>query len=395
MKIFTLILLLFHVLIYAREPYHVRVTVDSFSELITAPNLVDLKRDLSKFLGFNDPNAAVDLDVNLRGILANASFAANSTTLVVEIPQADITASFTGGTREESIALFKESIQDGGPRHRLLRAYSRYSPIDPIAGNPNSLQARMADADYDLATLYPLRGCDCCFALQPNRHYFQLGLEFVRGFSKGFETSSGTLPLRYSYSPCNTYALIIDAPLTYNKNGGASSLLGSVGVGFQFPLNPRWTITSIARLGSGGSVDLCTGSALASFGINSHYILPVSHYLFGITNYASYNLSTNLWVSGINLNYHLHNFIFKNGISLTSCKGFSLCKRTVNYRVFYVNTCFTYDSLYINHYNEIGGDLIMRCINPCLRYDSLAVGYAYQFGEKDYKGHSFRVIYQF
>ena len=192
----------------ARQPYHATVTVDDVSAHVSAPNIVDLKNDLKttsleELLPVYTPVSPVSLGINLRGIGVAASFAANSTTLEVQIPQAGITASFTGGTRDDSLTLFKDFIHDAasGNKSRLLRAYARYSPIDPIAGNPNSLMAQMAQSDYLLGHLSPLSGCDSCWSAQPTIHQFQAGTYVNRGFSRGFDTTLVTLPLRYSYSP--------------------------------------------------------------------------------------------------------------------------------------------------------------------------------------------------
>ena len=217
--------------LHAREPYHATVTVNTTSISVSDPNLVDLKRDLrttslEQLIPFYTPVSPVAIGINLRGIDLLTSFAANSTTLVVNIPQLGVTRTFVGGTRDESIALLKEAIQDGGTHGELLKAYPKFSPIDPIAGNPNSLMALMAQEDYLVGHLSPLSGCDCCWSAQPIVHQFQTGLEAGRAFSKGFDATVITSPLRYSYSPDLEWALIIDAPLTYIRNGGASSLFG-------------------------------------------------------------------------------------------------------------------------------------------------------------------------
>lgn len=129
----------------AREPFDAVLTVSGVSAKVSAPNLVDLKRDLKgenieALIPIYTPTSALDLNINLRGINVISSFAANSTELVVSIPEAGISTSFDGGSRDQSIALFKQFIRDGGNKNgALLKAYAKYSPIDPIAGNPNSL----------------------------------------------------------------------------------------------------------------------------------------------------------------------------------------------------------------------------------------------------------------
>lgn len=383
-----------------REPYHVTITVDSDRASVSAPNLVDLKRDLrssaiEELLPIYTPVSPVSFDINLRGIIASAAFEENSTTLVVEIPQVGITESFTGATREESFGLFKEFIRDAGNHHNLLKAYARFSPIDPIAGNPNSLMAQMGTADYLMGHLSPLSGCECSWSAQPIARQFQIGVHAGRAFAGNFDTTVVTFPLRYSYSPDLHYAFIVDAPLTYLRNGGASSLVGSLGAGFRFPILNGWSLTPMVRFGAGGTLDLCTAGAFLSAGVTSVFNYKISDYVLSMTNYVSYITSINLWLTGINWNYHLHNYIFKNGLSLTTCDAFSICEKPLNFSVSFIDSYFARKRLYIRHYDEVNISLITNYINPFIDYDCLSLGFAFQFGQHHYRGYFLNIDYQF
>lgn len=395
-----LIIILLSTSLEAREPYRATVTVNTDQVTVSAPNLLDLSRDLKassleELSPSYTPTSPVSINYNLRGILAITSFAANSTTLVVKIPQAGTTTSFTGSTRDESLALFRQYVRDGGTKNNLLRAYAKYSPIDPIAGNPNSLMAQMAGADYLLGRLSPLAGCDCSYSAQPIAHQFQAGLNAGRAFSKGFDTTIVTLPLRYSYSPAKDWALILDAPFSYNRNGGASSIYGSLGVALRLPVNDDWSLTSMFRAGSGGSLDLCTSGSFISAGIMSVYNQKIQQFVLCMTNYVGYFTTTNLWLTGVNFNYHLQNYVIKNGLALTTCELMNFCKRPLNLSISFVDTYFTKNRLYIKHYDEVGISLIANNINPYLDYDCLILGFNYQYGEKSYKGYCFNLNYQF
>lgn len=384
----------------ARQPYHATIRVDGASATVSAPNLVDLRRDLTtpniqKLIPFYNPNSPTSLNFNIRGITALASFPANSTTLIVLIPQVGTVQTFTGGTREESLTLFKDFLRDGGNHHKIFKAYAKFSPIDPIAGNPNSLQAQMAQADYLLGHLSPLTGCDCSWSAQPIVHLYQIGFNAGRAFSRRFDTTAVTVPLRYSFSPDLNWAFIIDAPLTYLRNGGASSLHGALGFGLRVPLTRNWSLTPIVRLGAGGSLDLCTAGTFASLGLTSVYNYKINDFVLSMTNYAGYFTTTNLWLTGVNFTYHLHNYIFKNGLSLTSCKGFMVCNRPINFSVSFEDSCFTRDRLFIRHYDEIAFALIVQDLIPYFDYDCLSLGFSYQFGQKNYKGYFSNLTYQF
>lgn len=398
--VLTLLFLFANAHIQAYHPYRADIIFENRDTEVSGPNLVDLNRALrttalEKIFPTYTPDSAIAININLRGLIANTSFADNSTTLVVEIPNSDITETFTGSTRDESLALFKEFIKEGSSVQKLLKGYTRYSPIDPIAGNPNSLLSRMAEADFSLGSLTPLKACSQCFCTQPSTHYFQGGFGYTRAFCKRFDTTAITLPLRYSYSPCDTYALIIDAPVEYLNNGGASSLNSSLGLGLRIPLNCKWALNSVFRVGYGGSLDLCTSGGFISLGASSIFNYNLCGYSFSMSNYVGYFSSTNLWLTGINFNYNLHNLIYKNGLSIVLCEGYSIFNRKFYVGASIKDTYFARERLFIKHYDEVVLSLSTIGINHCLNYDILSFELAYQWGEKDYNGYGLSLIYQF
>lgn len=384
----------------AYQPYRAKVKVDAFAAHFKAPNMVDLNRELKtssiqEEIPFYTENSAVSINYNLRGLRADLSFGANSTLLVVNIPNSGITETFHGSTREESLALFKDFVKEGSSIKKLLKGYTRFSPIDPIAGNPRCLIAAMASADYLLGHLSPLSGCDCSYESQPIVHQFQAGLEVSRAFAKKFDTTTVAIPMRYSYSPDLKGAIIIDAPLEYIRNGGASSMFLSLGLAYRMPITNEWSLTSIVRMGSGGSLDLCTAGNFFGVGGVSVYNLKLSDYLFSLTNYAGYLVSTNLWLTGVNFNYHLKSPVFKNGLSVATCPGIAFCGKTFHLKAEIRDTYFSNSRLFIKHYDEVAFSVITYGINPCLVYDCLSTEIAFQWGQKGYKGYQLNIIYQF
>lgn len=382
------------------EPYQAILASNTAKAKISEPNLVDLSRSLKtnaieSILPLYTPTTPILIDINLRGIISRTSFPKNSTTLFVEIPQAGISKTFTGATRDDSIQLYKDYIRDGGKKHRLLKAYAKYSPIDPIAGNPNSLMAQMAQADYLTETPSPLNEWNPCINSQLAIHQFQLGMNPGRAFSKKFDTTIVTLPIRYSYSSRNGTTFILDAPFTYNRNGGASSAFGSLALALRTSPIRNWSLTSIFRAGSGGSFDLCTSGCFISTGFMSVLNYQVNECLIKMTNYVGYVASVNLWLTGINFNYHLNNYIFKNGLSISSRDLFYICNKPLSLKLSFVDTYFSGNALYINHYDEISFSLFMTSLNPYANEDCLSVGFSYQFGKKDYKGYFLNITYQY
>lgn len=398
--LFTCVILYMGAFGEARDPYHSTIFVGPASAKAEGPNMVVLINELKtsaieKVIPFYTPTTPAALTFNLRGINAFGSFAANSTTFNVVIPKLGVNQSFTGATRDESLALYKQFIRDNGNRGGMLPAYAKYTSVDPIAGNPNSLMYQMAQADYLYGRLSPLTGCDCCWSSQPVIHQFQVGAQFNRGFADKFETTAITVPLRYSYSPDLTWAFIVDVPITLMITGGAWTLNESLGFGLRIPLTNDWTVTPTARLGFGGSLDLCTGGTFASTGVVSAYNYKVGDYVLTMTNYVGYFTSMPLHMGGINFDYHLHDFSYKNGLALTSCEGYTLCGRSLNLSLTFIDTDFEGSPLYIPHYEEVGLTLFTTHVNRCIDYDLLSLGAAYQWGHKGYHGYYLNLVYQF
>lgn len=184
-------------------------------------------------------------------------------------------------------------------------------------------------------------------------------------------------------------------PFTYNRNGGASSVFGSLGIGIRTPITDNWSLTPTIRAGAGGSLDLACSGSFVSAGLISLYNYKLCDYVLSLTNYVGYFASTNLWLTGVNFNYHLHNTIFKNGLSLTSCKGFTVFQRAISFKVSIEDTYFAGNPLFIRHFDEVTIALITTHLNPCIDYDCLSAGIAYRFGQKGYKGYSLNLEYQF
>ena len=166
-------------------------------------------------------------------------------------------------------------------------------------------------------------------------------------------------------------------------------------MGWRCQITPRWSLTSVLRGGAGGSLDLCTAGSFVSFGLTSAFNYPISSFVLTMTNYGGYFTSTNLWMTGINFNYHLHNYVIKNGLSVVSCQGVVVCNRQFQYGLSLEDTYFFRDHLFLSHYDEIGVSVLTTGLNPCLDYDCLSLTFTYQFGQKNYRGYFVNLSYLF
>ena len=127
-----------------------------------ARNLPDLF-STSTLLGIDpgyDPAQAVAANLNIRGLAASVNFDALSNELRFRVPGAGIDVTFDSTSRDAALADFEEWLEgefgsssaSNSAATRLMKALVANSPVDPVAGNPNSLQSRMFDADFRMAT---------------------------------------------------------------------------------------------------------------------------------------------------------------------------------------------------------------------------------------------------
>jgi len=91
------------------------------------------------------------------GVGTVIEFEANSSELIFRIPGKDFEVRFDGGSRDESQEQFEDWLKGefesaeapGKSLTRFLQITVALSPVDPVAGNPNSLMTRMVIDDFN------------------------------------------------------------------------------------------------------------------------------------------------------------------------------------------------------------------------------------------------------
>ncbi len=367
-----------------RAPFQAEITVGAASGQVNASNLVSLKKDLTtegiqQVIATYTPVSPVQFAINLRGLDSIASFAAASTTLNFAIPSLGITNTFTGSTRDDSITLLKSYLTDTGSMSKILHAMAKVSPIDPIVGNPDSLLANMVNENY-LAGEHA-SPCSCL----PNR-IKSVGAEYGISWVKGFQNTIITLPLYYKNNRLIVPgSLVLSAPLTLIEVGGAYSLYGSLGGGYQCPITELWDLTLAGRLGFGGSLDLVSASGLALVSVTSDYRLASGcNWVLSLTNLVGWSSSLAIHGSGVDFNYGVQNWEFGNGLKLSLCQLFPQIFSEAN--LYFIDTSYIGDKLFIQHYDEIGVQFIVG---------SFGLKNSFVWGEKGYSKYRVNLDYCF
>jgi hypothetical protein len=351
-----------------------------FSTITDLANALQTQ-NLNNLVNAYTTNSAATATLNIRGLPATVSYQANSPVLRLVVPSAGINTTFNGATRDESQVLFKDFLlQNGGAlATKLLQALVATSPIDPVAGNPNSLQNMSAASDFSIATGIGPGGTEIPggpnggLLGQPN--LVTLGGDIGFATSGGFTSEIFSIPIRYVIPFRNPeYALTIDVPLTYVNTEGTSSYFGSFGVSLRIPVLENWYITPSVRFGASGSVDLGAGALQYSGGVASRYDIFWKDLQITIGDGVTVAKTVGLDIGSINVNYDLTNELFNNGVQVEGSLPYTMFGEPTSWQVYLMDTAVAGSAVYINHYDEIGVSVGTRHLINTQNWNSLRVG---------------------
>ena len=113
----------------------------------------------------------------------------------------------------------------------LLQEFSEFSPVDPVAGNPNSLESRMFDGDFELGGMGPFLGN---FPLGDEDIPNLVKVDFNFGhFAAGpYGGQTYELDLAYAWNPGRRFSVLTDLAFMFSVDvGEALTGLGHFGLG--------------------------------------------------------------------------------------------------------------------------------------------------------------------
>ncbi|KAF0812731.1 hypothetical protein IGB42_02571 [Andreprevotia sp. IGB-42] len=306
--------------------------------------------------GYNGTQAVVSR-LNFRGMPVNLSYpTAGSTLMVFDVPSINEHKTFQGATRDESQAQFKDYLEKNPDLlARMQKELVKVSPVDPVAGNPNSLMSRTATLDYAQGFAVGPTGAsggDGVNKFGVAITYSHMVTDAVNGLSSQ-DSDTISLPLSYSHrfdEP--NHELIVNLPLSYTTNNGAKSYDAGAGILYRWPARENWVLSVGGNLRATGSVDLLSGAALASGTLMSSYVFGDVDAPWTLTmgNMISYYRSVSGKINGSSYNPELSNIIYKNGLLYAHKLGGD--ERTVE--VYIVDTRFSGTDLFSSYQDEIG-----------------------------------------
>lgn len=342
-----------------------------------------------------DLTEAVSAVVDIRGLAATVDFDALSNELRFQVPGAGIDVTFDSTSRDATLdeleswleGEFGSSTASSSAATQFMQALVANSPVDPVAGNPNSLQSRMFDADFRMATAGAIRAYGDG-GVVPTIASVKLGGGYAN--AGGFDQSSIDVPIHFRFGLGEMFAVAVDVPLAATSTQGAWTLLGSGALGLQVSPVSGWTLTPAIRIGGVGSVDLGGLAAMYSGTLTSHVRIPWGPFAFGIGNMGGIARTIDdIEISGYSLSYDLQNWNLRNGIYGEMALGSEMLGTGMAVRLLVNDARFFGDELWLDSYQEVGAALAGG-----LPFGGFQVGLSYLVG-KDYDGVTARVGLRF
>jgi hypothetical protein len=378
------------------EEFRSFTRIETLVESLKQENLNEI------FQGYTE-NSAVDVLLNVRnpGKLIEISIEQGSPIIVMSIPSLSFTKSFTGSTRDESQEQFEDFLKANGENilQQILQAAVAQTPVDPVAGNPNSLMSTMGSADFaagvDFTTSADATPTGEARVEVSTSNSFGIGLRFGRFSAGDFDQDVFNLPLSYTYrfDSDPRKQLLFDFPLTYSRTQDAESFGASFGLGYRFPVNDDWSLTPAVRVGALGSVDLGAAAIIYSGSLTSNYNLYWDDLKVSIGNMGGYYRTTSIESGDFKLDYDLTNGLIKNGIGVEGPVNFRIFGNPTSWQFSTTHTLFTGDDLFVDQYVDVAFSFGTRATQS--QWDRLRLGVTYTKGNNDFSGFQANFGYTF
>ena len=396
---------------FAADPFYLNIDVNNdgsrevqegFSSIEDAIDGIDLA-NLRQRAGNYTGSEAVDVLFYLRGLNVDMGFATQGgSTLFFNVPQAGITQTFagTGGTvaaaRSDAIDQLKDYLKKNKDALKsLLSSFARFTPIDPLAGNPDSLFGQRMKNDFNFGFTHKVSqiwGCgtsafnftndapiqvastgdtgDIFAEAQARAAELQAQNEAgigilasstqaqvaASGGAPGgtFSTTSITIPFSYTakFDSDPRKKVRFDLPLTYTDTAGATSYSVGVGLAYTQPFTDDWSVTPSIGAGATGSQDLGSAGGVSTWSLTSAYTWRFSSFALSMGNSIGQYQSLGLKVGDVEAEADIKNTAYTNGFLLTGPS--SLIASNLVLELSVVDTRIRGDAVYTDSSDEIG-----------------------------------------
>ena len=389
-------------------------TAEQAFDSLRQPNLSAL---VPAYTGVQVATVAIDF----RGLALRTEYPIfDNPTLILNIPSLGISRTFIGATREESRILLRDFFRNGDILGRIMKELAKTSPVDPVAGNPNSLQSRMVAQTYErgfrsLVTEFGAQTADSGKAASERSRWLvaatgdipglgnggggtaptssaSVGLGVAGYRQAGLSSNGVSIPFDYSLATERGRSLSLEGDFQYTDTQGAQTYGLNVGAAYRFGVNDRWYLVPSANFGVTGSKDLGSLATMVSASLTSAARI-YRHFDTTIWMGNSVNFSRALKTSigDYSFDSKLQNVAFVNGLLLSTPLAAAGRNFWVEYSV--TDTRYTGSELYNRRYDEVGV-AIVRSSGRLGNESYLRAGLSYLNGSQS-KGVRLNLHYAF
>ena len=377
-------LLLASTLIFASDIYNIKVddltSGQTFSKgssnLSDIINLFETDSFVANLPGYNDTDN-VKATLDMRGLPVNLSYIGNK--IIFNVPSLNVNESFEGNTRDESNQLFEDWMKKNGTEtmERIMKELAKVSPVDPIAGNSNSVMFKSVESDFTSGFLNTAsKQNNSTSAGTENQNTFSIAPSFKSLDVDGKNSNSYTLPLEYSFvSKDNAnQKLAFKLPVSYTEVEGATSYSLGLGLAYYQPITEEWTITPSLGYSMVGSVDLGTLAQVGSASLTSSYTYEINEsQRLSLGNMVGYYSTVKFYSGDYAYDPGIKNVVYRNAL-MYSIDTDNLMNNT-SIDLYAINTKFTGTELYNDQYNEFGFSFGYNKVNINILSDKEKLAY--------------------
>jgi len=167
-----------------------------------------------------------------------------------------------------------------------------------------------------------------------------------------------------------------------------------VGIAFSYPITRSWTLTPGLSYGLGGSEDLGGGAAINGYSLLSSFRFVYGNYLYNIGNMVGHYSTASVSLGDYEIDPGISNTVYRNGLVIL--KPSLIFNIPTMLQLILIDTRYSGDDLYTEHYNEIGFAFGLITDDDLLAEDSFNLGFTYlDATDANIKGYKVNFGYRF
>jgi hypothetical protein len=409
--ILALIILLSPMSSYAKQLYIAVITVDGTDTVSEGTNSILKVTEFFDNTSLEDifpdytASSSVVALVDFRGVGTVVEFEQNSSELIFRIPGKNFEVKFDGGSRDESQEQFKDWLKGefssvDAPRKsltRLLQIVVAESPVDPVAGNPNSLMTRMIVDDFNQGITGPFISSNSPLPGQKNNFSLSADVGFFNAGPYKGETFSIPISYKWNLKSMPKLSLIVNFPVLLTRTETAWSYMASLGLGAQYRPTKWWSLTPMARIGGVGSFDVGALAFPVSGTVTNylHYQFPRTHMGWASQGGAITTID-GIKIAGWDLSYELTNYVWRNGGDVLQEMDFKIFGNQAAFKFFLNHTKFWGNELYLESFFDMGIGLASIEKIAYTFVEKINLSFNFAIGVDDtYENYGFKLTYRF